>query len=52
MWWVGEECTAIDAALRGMASGLTLLTEVINLAHTRGHSLLFVYTKPDNITPS
>lgn len=41
------KCAAIDPELRGEALGLKLLTEVSHLAHERGHSHLFLYTKPD-----
>lgn len=43
------KCTAIDPELRGEALGLKLLTEVVHLAHERGHSHLFLYTKPENV---
>ncbi|MDR3515381.1 MAG: [citrate (pro-3S)-lyase] ligase [Azospirillaceae bacterium] len=43
------KCTAIDPALRGESLGLKLLTEIVHLAHERGHSHLFLYTKPDNV---
>lgn len=43
------KCAAIAPELRGGALGLTLLTEVINLAHERGHNHLFAYTKAANI---
>ncbi|TBW36099.1 [citrate (pro-3S)-lyase] ligase [Siculibacillus lacustris] len=43
------KCTAIDPELRGEALGLRLLTEVVHLAHERGHSHLFLYTKPENV---
>ena len=35
--------------LRGESLGLKLLTEVVHLAHERGHSHLFLYTKPENV---
>ncbi|RAI42403.1 [citrate (pro-3S)-lyase] ligase [Rhodoplanes roseus] len=41
------KCTAIDPEMRGEALGLRLLTELIHLAQDRGHSHLFLYTKPD-----
>ena len=43
------KCTAIDPDLRGESLGLKLLTEVINLAHERGHNHLFLYTRPDSV---
>lgn len=43
------KCTAIDPELRGESLGLKLLTEVVHLAHERGHSHLFLYTKPENV---
>jgi [citrate (pro-3S)-lyase] ligase len=43
------KCTAIDPELRGESLGLRLLTEIVHLAHERGHSHLFLYTKPENV---
>ncbi|MDR3404181.1 MAG: [citrate (pro-3S)-lyase] ligase, partial [Chthoniobacter sp.] len=43
------KCTAIDPELRGEAIGLKLLTEMVHIAHERGHNHLFLYTKPENI---
>ncbi|MFL9824002.1 [citrate (pro-3S)-lyase] ligase [Rhodoplanes sp. SY1] len=41
------KCAAITPQLRGESLGLTLLTEISHVAHERGHSHLFLYTKPD-----
>jgi len=43
------KCTAIAPDLRGEAIGLKLLTEITNIAHERGHTHLFLYTKPENV---
>ncbi|MDR3495146.1 MAG: [citrate (pro-3S)-lyase] ligase [Ancalomicrobiaceae bacterium] len=43
------KCVAIDPDWRGEALGLKLLTEIVHLAHERGHVHLFLYTKPDNV---
>ena len=40
---------AILPDCRGAAIGLRLLTEIINLATSRGHSHLFLYTAPQNV---
>jgi len=42
------KCVAIAPEMQGESLSLTLMTEVANLAHERGHSHLFLYTKPDN----
>ena len=50
----GLECNVVkDVAIlpdcRGAAIGLKLLTEIINLATSRGYSHLFLYTAPENV---
>ncbi len=43
------KCVAIDQNHRGEGLSLRLMTELLNLAHTQGHTDLFLYTKPANI---
>jgi len=44
------KCCAIDPDLRGGSLSLTLLSEVVHLAYERGHSHLFLYTRPENVS--
>jgi [citrate (pro-3S)-lyase] ligase len=44
------KCVATDPQFRGESLSLKLLSEVINLAHDRGHSHLFLYTRPENVS--
>jgi [citrate (pro-3S)-lyase] ligase len=43
------KCVAIDPEMQGEALGLQLMTEIVNVAHERGHSHLFLYTLPKNV---
>ncbi len=43
------KCAAIEADCRGESLSLKLLSEVVHLAHERGHSHLFLYTSPENV---
>lgn len=43
------KCAAISPELQGESLSLPLMTEIAHLAHERGHSHLFLYTKPDNV---
>jgi [citrate (pro-3S)-lyase] ligase len=43
------KCVAIDPLYRGESIGLTVVSEVVNLAFERGHVHLFLYTRPNNI---
>lgn len=42
------KCVAIEPDCRGGSLSLTLLSEVEHLAYERGHSHLFLYTRPEN----
>lgn len=42
------KCVAIAPEMQGESLSLSLMTEIANLAHERGHSHLFLYTKPEN----
>ncbi|WP_114394006.1 [citrate (pro-3S)-lyase] ligase [Oleisolibacter albus] len=44
------KCCAIEPDLRGGSLSLTLLSEVVHLAYERGHSHLFLYTRPENVS--
>ena len=39
------KCVAISPQMRGEGLGLTLATELVNLAYERHHTQLFIYTK-------
>jgi len=43
------KCVATDPLFRGESLSLTIVNEVIHLAYERGHSHLFLYTRPNNI---
>jgi [citrate (pro-3S)-lyase] ligase len=43
------KCAAIEPEFRGESLSLKLLSEVVHLAYERGHSHLFLYTKPENV---
>lgn len=43
------KCIAVDDAYQGSGLSLKLLTELVNLACERGHSELFLFTKPENV---
>ncbi len=42
------KCVATDPLWRGEAISLRVVSEVVHLAHERGHSHLFLYTRPNN----
>ena len=44
------KCAAIEPGSRGESLSLTLLSEVLHLAHERGYSHLFLYTPPRNVS--
>ena len=44
------KCVATDPLFRGENLSLTVVNEVIHLAYERGHSHLFLYTRPNNIS--
>jgi [citrate (pro-3S)-lyase] ligase len=44
------KCVATNPDFRGESLTLTLLSEVIHLALERGHSHLFLYTRPENVS--
>lgn len=43
------KCVATDPQYRGESITLKLLSEVIKLAHGRGHNHLFLFTRPDKV---
>lgn len=43
------KCIAVDPTLQGSGLSLKLLTELVTLAFERGHSELFLFTKPENV---
>jgi [citrate (pro-3S)-lyase] ligase len=43
------KCVATDPLYRGEHLSLTIVDKVIHLAYERGHSHLFLYTRPNNI---
>jgi [citrate (pro-3S)-lyase] ligase len=43
------KCVAIDPLFRGENISLKVVGEVIHLAHEKGHSHLFLYTKPNKV---
>ncbi|PKU21353.1 [citrate (pro-3S)-lyase] ligase, partial [Telmatospirillum siberiense] len=43
------KCVAIDPDFRGESLSLRLVSEVVHLAHERGHGHLFLYTGPENV---
>ena len=42
------KCVALSPEFRGESVSLKLMTEVLNVAHERGHTHLFLYTHPEN----
>lgn len=43
------KCVAIAPEEQGESLSLTVMTEIAHIAHARGHTHLFLYTKPDNV---